>query len=67
MSTSGTVGPKSHDPCFHVFLTEVMTFVTHCTHNPLPPSDAVWKQNFILEDFFSSVFHNLKNITPLET
>jgi len=28
-----TVGPKSHDPCFCVFLMEagVMTFVTHCT------------------------------------
>jgi len=28
-----TVGHKSHDPCFHVFLIEagVMTFVTHCT------------------------------------
>ena len=27
-----TVGHKSHDPCFHVFLMEirVMTFVTHC-------------------------------------
>ena len=30
----GTVGTKSHDPCFHVFLMEarVMTFVVHCTH-----------------------------------
>ena len=28
-----TVGHKSHDPRFHVFLMEagVMTFVTHCT------------------------------------
>jgi len=28
-----TVGHKSHDPSFHVFLMEagVMTFVTHCT------------------------------------
>jgi len=28
-----TVGHKSHDPCFHVFLMEagVMTFVAHCT------------------------------------
>jgi len=32
-----TVGHKSHDPCFQVFLmeAEVMTFVGHCT---------VWQQ-----------------------
>jgi len=30
---NSTVGHKSHDPCFHVFLMEagVITFVTHCT------------------------------------
>jgi len=30
-----TVGHKSHDPCFHVFLMKagVMTFVDHCTVN----------------------------------
>jgi len=29
----GTVGRKSHEPCFHVFLMEarVTTFVAHCT------------------------------------
>ena len=29
----GTVGHRSHDPYFHVFLMEagVMTFVAHCT------------------------------------
>ena len=36
------------------------------TVNPLPPSDAVRKQKFILEPLFSSVLPNLKNVTPLE-
>jgi len=38
---SCTVGHKSHDTCFHVFLMEagVMTFVAHCTvlYNSLMP------------------------------
>ena len=36
-----------------------------CARNPLPPSDAVRK--FSLEDFFSSVLSQFKDITPLET
>jgi len=30
----------------------------------LPPSDAVWKQTFILEDFFSSVLPQFKKHHP---
>jgi len=33
--------------------------------NPLPPSDADWKLNFILEDLFSSVLSQFKKISPL--
>jgi len=37
-------------------------------NNPIPPSDAVWKQKKnILEDLSVQYFHSLKNITPLET
>jgi len=32
--------------------------------NPLPPSDAVRKQTFILEDLFSSVLSQFKNSHP---
>ena len=36
--------------------------------NPLPPSDAVRKQKKIVKRIFSvNYYHNLKNITPLET
>jgi len=34
--------------------------------NPLPPSDAVWKQkNFFKRIFFCSVFSKFKKISPL--
>jgi len=32
---------------------------------PLPPSDAVWKQRFILEDLFSLVLSQFKNLSRL--
>jgi len=41
---------------FNFFLREkVFSDRAQSIVNPLPPSDAVRKQNFILEDFFSSV------------
>jgi len=32
--------------------------------NPMPPSDAVWKQKYILEDLFSSVLSHFKKYHP---
>jgi len=32
--------------------------------NPLPPSDAIWKQKNILEDLFSSVLSQFKQYHP---
>ena len=37
-----------------------MRFQLSKSINPLPPSDAVWKQKIILEDLFSSVLSQFK-------
>jgi len=60
---------KSDIDAHYLYGNKTSTHAHYSAHlNPLPPSDAVWKQKkYILEDLFSSVLSEFKNNTSLET
>ena len=57
-----TVGHKSHDPCFHVFLIEArdMIFVAHCTLYPRISSKlSVWIFHLCISHHGLTFHHNI--------